>query len=152
MVEKETIRQVLDNTDNTLGKVFTFCIQFLIIVSLVTFSMDTLPDLSPTKKEYLRLIEVITVVIFSLEYALRLIVAEKVFKFVFSFYGLVDLIAILPFYFVSGLDLRAVRVSVATSAWTVSRNQAGGTVNWRFTTEDARIKLKQLYPINVVVN
>ncbi len=42
-------------------------------------------------------------------------------------------------------DIDTVRSEV--NAWTVSRNQAGGTVNWRFTTEDARIKLKQLYPI-----
>lgn len=32
------------------------------------------------------------------------------------------------------------------NAWTAERNQAAATVNWRFTTEDARIKLKQLYP------
>jgi hypothetical protein len=31
-------------------------------------------------------------------------------------------------------------------AWTVARNQAAVIVDWRFTTEDARIKLKQLYP------
>ena len=33
-----------------------------------------------------------------------------------------------------------------TRAWTATRNQAGRKVNWRFTTEDARIKLKKLYP------
>jgi transposase len=33
-----------------------------------------------------------------------------------------------------------------TSAWKVERNASGATVNWRFTTEDARIKLKRLYP------
>ena len=27
-------------------------------------------------------------------------------------------------------------------AWAASRNQAGNTVDWRFTTEDAQIKLK----------
>jgi hypothetical protein len=31
-------------------------------------------------------------------------------------------------------------------AWKASRNRAGRGVNWRFTTEDARIKLKHLYP------
>jgi hypothetical protein len=31
-------------------------------------------------------------------------------------------------------------------AWQVARNRAGRGVNWRFTTEDARIKLKHLYP------
>lgn len=110
MIRREAIRGIIDNTENTPGKVFAYSIQFLIIVSLVTFSIDTLPDLAPRTKEVLRLIEVITVVIFTIEYILRLIVAEKAFKFVFSFYGLVDLVAILPFYIASGLDLRAVRV------------------------------------------
>lgn len=32
------------------------------------------------------------------------------------------------------------------AAWELQRNQAASTVNWRFTTDDARIKLKCLYP------
>ena len=32
------------------------------------------------------------------------------------------------------------------AGWKASRNRAGRGVNWRFTTEDARIKLKHLYP------
>jgi len=110
VIKKANIRRVIDSTENTSGKLFTFSIQFLIIVSLITFSIDTLPDLLPSTKEFLRLIEVITVVIFSLEYVLRLVVAEKIFKFAFSFYGLIDLAAILPFYIATGLDLRAIRV------------------------------------------
>jgi len=31
-------------------------------------------------------------------------------------------------------------------AWETRRNAAGGSINWRFTTADARIKLKKLYP------
>ena len=31
-------------------------------------------------------------------------------------------------------------------AWQAARNRAGRGVNWRFTTEDARIRLKRLYP------
>jgi hypothetical protein len=31
-------------------------------------------------------------------------------------------------------------------AWQQERNQAHVTINWRFTTKDARIKLKRLYP------
>jgi len=32
------------------------------------------------------------------------------------------------------------------AAWQAARNDAGRGVNWRFTTEDARIKLRHLYP------
>ena len=34
-----------------------------------------------------------------------------------------------------------------TSAWEARRNASGATVDWRFTTADARIKLKKLYPV-----
>ncbi len=32
------------------------------------------------------------------------------------------------------------------AAWEAERNALGGAVNWQFTTEDARVKLKRLYP------
>jgi hypothetical protein len=41
-------------------------------------------------------------------------------------------------------DCATLRAEVA--AWETQRNAAGGTVDWRFTTADARIKLKRLYP------
>lgn len=41
-------------------------------------------------------------------------------------------------------DKKALQHEVA--AWEQQRNRAGTTVDWRFTTDDARIKLKQLYP------
>jgi hypothetical protein len=37
-------------------------------------------------------------------------------------------------------------VEKQVNAWQTERNQAQVTINWRFTTEDARIKLKRLYP------
>lgn len=110
LIHKEAIRRVVDSTDHLSGKVFTFTIQSLIIVSLVTFSIDTLPDLSLNTKIILRNIEVVTVTIFTLEYLLRVSIYERKINFIFSFYGLVDLVAILPFYIASGLDLRAVRM------------------------------------------
>ena len=41
---------------------------------------------------------------------------------------------------------RAAQVEREVAAWKAARNRAGRGVNWRFTTEDARIKLKHLYP------
>jgi hypothetical protein len=37
-------------------------------------------------------------------------------------------------------------LDAAVSAWQTRRNASGGTVDWRFTTADARLKLKRLYP------
>ena len=41
---------------------------------------------------------------------------------------------------------RVAMLDVQIAAWEERRNAEGGTVNWRFTTQDARIKLKRLYP------
>ena len=45
-----------------------------------------------------------------LVYFLRLYVAERKISYVLSFYGLIDLIAIVPFYLLPGVDLRSLRV------------------------------------------
>lgn len=110
MIRKEVIRQVIEDTDHLSGKVFAFVIQSLIVISIVTFSVGTLPDLTASNKHLLDLIEIITVIIFTLEYILRIFVTKDKFRYIFSFYGLVDLVAILPFYVSVGLDLRAVRI------------------------------------------
>lgn len=107
---KQAIRNVIDNTDTAWGRRFTFAIQFLIVVSLISFSVGTLPDVTTTSKRFLVIIELLTIGVFTIEYLLRLIIAERKLKFMFSFYGLVDLVSILPFYIATGLDLRAIRM------------------------------------------
>lgn len=104
-----TLKQVIEDSDTRPGRIFDVSVQVLIVMSLVTFSLDTLPDLSDRSRSLLGLIEAITVGLFTLEYLARIAVASNRPKFIFSFFGLVDLLAILPFYLASGLDLRAVR-------------------------------------------
>jgi len=104
------LKRIIEENDTTSGKAFDLFIQFLIVVSLVSFSIETLPNLGKNTKWILNTTEVIIVGIFTLEYLLRLFVADKKLKFVFSFYALIDLIAILPFYVARGIDLRSIRV------------------------------------------
>ncbi|QIZ75817.1 ion transporter [Ferrimonas lipolytica] len=103
------LRQLLDDETSTVGRRFNLLLQGLIILSLVTFSIETLPDLDERSRQLLRYCEVIFVAIFTVEYLARLLAAKNRKKFVFSFFGIVDLVAILPFYLALGLDLRAVR-------------------------------------------
>ena len=105
----EKIRIVIEENDNKWGRIFDIFIQVLILISLICFSIDTLPSLSKNQKDILDLFELIIVAIFSAEYILRIIVSKKKLRFIFSFYGLTDLLAILPFYLFTGIDLRAIR-------------------------------------------
>ena len=58
----------------------------------------------------LDLSELVVVILFTIEYGLRIVTAPKRARYIFSFYGLIDLIAVLPFYLSLGADLRAIRV------------------------------------------
>ena len=104
------LKDIIERSDTGPGRVFDLTIQFLILVSLVSFSVETLPNLSDNAQQILRLVEIVTVAIFSVEYVLRILVADNKLRFIFSFYGLVDLLAILPFYVSRGIDLRSIRV------------------------------------------
>lgn len=110
MLNKKNIKKLLDDTESRQGQVFTWIIQSLIVLSIITFSLETLPDLTDENRGYLRLIEIVIVFIFTVEYVLRIYITEKKLTFIFSFYGIIDLIAIVPFYLMSGLDLRTVRL------------------------------------------
>ncbi len=104
------IKQIIEESDTRAGRIFDFFIYGLIVLSLISFAVETLPDLSDNTKRILDLLEIIVVAIFTVEYLLRFIVADKKLKFVFSFYGLIDLFAILPFYIAHGIDLRSLRI------------------------------------------
>ncbi len=107
---KDTIKNIVEYNDNKLSKSFALFIQLLIVLSVITFSVETLPNLKPQTKAILNSIEVFCVVVFTAEYLARIYVADNKPKFVFSFFGLIDLFAILPFYLSFGLDLRSLRV------------------------------------------
>ena len=106
----EQFKKIVEETDTKAGRVFDLTIQALIFISLVTFSIETLPDLNDFSRKILSIIEMVTVIIFSVEYLLRIVVADNKLKFIFSFYGMIDLLAILPFYVARGIDLRSIRV------------------------------------------
>lgn len=106
---REFIKSFVEFNDNKLSRWFAFFIQALILLSLVTFSVETLPNLKPETRYLLRIIEIFCVVIFTVEYILRIYVADSKPRFIFSFFGLIDLLAILPFYLSFGVDLRSLR-------------------------------------------
>lgn len=106
---KEKIKSIVEINDNPTSRYFAFFIQALILISIVTFSVETIPNLKPQTKSILYAIEVFSVSVFTIEYVLRIYVADSKPKFIFSFFGIIDFLAILPFYLSFGIDLRSLR-------------------------------------------
>ena len=105
-----SLKQIVEETDTRMGKVFDLTIQILIVVSAVSFAIETLPGLSSTTIRLLAISEAVIIGVFTAEYLLCLYLSQKKLSFVFSFYGLIDLAAVLPFYLALGLDLRSLRI------------------------------------------
>ena len=106
---KEKLRTIVEDNTTKKGKIFDYFIQLLILISLVSFAIETLPELSDQYRYLLSIIEIICVLIFLIEYILRIYVSKKPLSYVFSFYGIIDLLAIVPFFLRIAIDLRMLR-------------------------------------------
>lgn len=84
-------------------------LQFLILLCLVGFAVETLPDLTAVQRRWIDAFEVFAVVVFTLEYIIRLCASRPRRGYALSFFGIIDLISILPFYIGLGVDLRNLR-------------------------------------------
>ncbi|MEQ9167198.1 MAG: hypothetical protein RLO12_13150, partial [Fulvivirga sp.] len=81
----KALRKIIIESDSRQGRIFDIFIQVLIVISLITFSVDTLPNKTESTTRLLRTIEIITVSIFTIEYLFRVVLSERKLKFVFSF-------------------------------------------------------------------
>ena len=106
-----TISEIVQCRDTRSGRIFDATVIVLILVSVITVTINTLPDLSPSVQTVISWSEVVIVGLFTVEYGLRIGTAPRKLRYAFSFHGIVDLAAILPFLLtLGGVDLRALRV------------------------------------------
>jgi voltage-gated potassium channel len=84
-------------------------IEALVVANLVALAFETLPTLSQFWREALWAFEVFCAAVYTVEYGIRLFLARPRWKYVTSFYGIIDLLAIVPFYLMAAFNLQAVR-------------------------------------------
>ena len=106
---REKLKILVEDNTTRGGRLFDYTIQLLILLSLAAVSIETLPGIEADTKQYLHAFEIFCIAVFTIEYLLRVYVASHPFKYIFSFYGIVDLLAILPFFLRWAIDLRPLR-------------------------------------------
>ena len=103
------MQAILDGEDAALGRSVGFAIQGLIVASAIAIAIETLPGLPHWFERSLQAFEIAVVSVFTVEYALRVWAAPRRGRYIFSFYGLIDLAAILPTILVVGYQLQVLR-------------------------------------------
>lgn len=95
---KDEIHEIIFEADTPLGKFFDVTLMIAIILSVIIVMLESVKSLDTKYDTYFYIIEWVFTVIFTIEYGLRLYAVKKPWKYVTSFYGVIDLLAILPTY------------------------------------------------------
>ena len=110
----------IGNKNDKVSRAFDIFISAVIIINILVTFLDTFKEMTSFSFIF-EIIELITIIIFCIEYLLRIWTADylfprknktlSVFRFMISFEGVVDLLTILPFFFLNGIVMfRMMRV------------------------------------------
>ncbi|QWD89772.1 ion transporter [Polynucleobacter sp. MWH-CaK5] len=95
---KEKLFVIIFEADTRAGQLFDKTLIYLILLSLVVVVIDSVDSISSKFHFSLSVLEWLFTIIFSLEYIARVYCAQNRMQYVKSFYGIIDLIAVLPTY------------------------------------------------------
>ena len=126
MISKQRIYEVLDGAvRDRASKICEISIIAVVVVNVFAVILDSVPEIHSEYKNFFQNLELISVIFFTTEYILRVWSYGAKYdskdggpsrgrkEYVFSFYGLIDFIATMPYYlqfFIPGMDLRVLRV------------------------------------------
>ena len=107
---KRRLHTIIFEADTPAGKAFDVGLLVAIVLSIVIVMLESVNSIQQQYESLFNNFEWIFTLIFTIEYLLRIWITGKPLKYIFSFYGIIDLLAILPFYLKGAYDLRALRV------------------------------------------
>lgn len=111
---RERLHEIVFEADTRAGKAFDVVLLVLIVLSVAAICLESVPDIARRHGATLRALEWAFTGLFTLEYAVRLLCVRRPLAYATSFFGLIDLAAILPAYltlvFVDAHSLATVRV------------------------------------------
>lgn len=93
---KSKLYEIIFEADTPAGKAFDVFLLIIIVISIVAVSLESVTGIQLRYGRELYLLEWTITFFFTIEYILRIWVIKKPSKYIFSFYGIIDLLAILP--------------------------------------------------------
>ena len=98
LIWRRVLHEIIFEADTPAGKAFDILLIISILLSVLIVMLDSVSQISLTYGRYLHLGEWFFTLLFTLEYALRIICVTTPFRYMTSFFGLVDLLSVLPTY------------------------------------------------------
>mgnify|MGYP001561381707 FL=1 len=95
---KRELHEIIYEADTPNGKLFDLILLTTILASIVLVMLESIDSINDSYGTFLNISEWIITGLFTLEYILRIIAIEKPLKYIFSFYGIIDLLSTIPKY------------------------------------------------------
>lgn len=95
---REKINQIIFNHDTKNSKLFDVVLLWVILVSVLIVVLESVPSLHNAYFYEFYYVEWVITILFTLEYIIRIWSSKTPFRYIFSFWGFVDLLSIVPSY------------------------------------------------------
>lgn len=96
---RHQLHVIINEADTPMGKAFDVLLLVFILLSVLVVMLDSVSAISSAYASIFSFLEWVFTIFFTLEYILRIYITPKPFKnYIFSFYGIIDLLAVLPSY------------------------------------------------------
>ena len=144
---RKRIHEIIYEADTKAGKNFDILLLITIIISVILVVLESVETINLKYSVFLNLCEWVITILFSLEYIMRIICVKKPLKYIFSFYGIIDLLSTIPKYislFIVGTQsiatLRALRLMRVFKILKMNRF-IGASTNFRRLLIASRAKI-----------
>jgi len=92
------LHEILYEADTIMGKLFNVILLIVILASIVLVMLESVDSFDEKYHNFLNISEWVITVLFTIEYIARVIAVKKPWKYIFSFYGIIDLLSTIPKY------------------------------------------------------
>ena len=95
---RATLHEIIYGTHTPAGRWFDIILLIVIVYSVVVVMLESVPRYDEKYHEFFNISEWVVTILFTLEYILRIVCIKRPRNYVFSFFGLVDLLSTIPKY------------------------------------------------------
>ena len=95
---KEKLHEIIYEADTPVGKLFDIILLIVILLSVVLVMLESIGRIESKYANILDILEWVITILFSVEYIARIISVKSPKSYVFSFYGIIDFLSIIPKY------------------------------------------------------
>ncbi len=95
---REKLYKIIFEAETPAGKFFDLLLLVVILLSVVLVLLESVPSISDKYFNILRPLEWVITGIFTVEYLLRIYIVKKPIRYIFSFYGIIDFLSVIPTY------------------------------------------------------